>query len=298
MIATISKTPNITCLVATAICLIVLVITLLYLARVLASLKSTRQRLIQSEKMSSLVKMVAGVTHDINSSVGVAVSAITFLQEAVLAIQQAYSSDTLRRSDLEKHFSNENEALNITLINLQKVTGLVQSFKRISVDQSNESLQAFFLKDYIEQILLSLNPKLRKTDHRIELSCDESIRLVSYPGAFSQVLTNLIDNTIIHAFSGIKAGTITISAKTENQRVELRISDNGRGMSEETRNKIFEPFFTTIPDREGTGLGLYIVKSLVRETLKGLIHCESEIGKGSTFILSIPLTLENGGRTI
>ncbi len=296
MIATFVNTPGTICLAAAAICLVVLVITLLFLLRVLVALKNTRHRLIQSEKMSSLVKMVAGVTHDINSSVGVAISAITFLQESILTLQQAYSNDTLKRSDLEKYFTDETEALGITVINLQKVSALVQSFKRISVDQSSESVQTFYLKDYIEQILLSLNPKLRKTDHRIELSCDESIRLVSYPGALSQVLTNLIDNTLIHAFSGIKAGTITISAQTADQRVELRISDNGRGMSEETRNKIFEPFFTTIPDREGTGLGLYIVKSLVRETLRGIIHCESEIGKGSTFILRIPLAVENGSR--
>lgn len=290
---TLLHSPTLPCLIAAALCLTVLALTLIFLLHVLASLKLTRQRLIHSEKMSSIVKMVAGVTHDINSSVGVALSAITFLQDSILAIQQAYSNDTLRRSDLEKYFANEKEALGITEMNLQKVSNLVQSFKRISVDQSSELVQTINVKEYIGQILLSLNPKLRKTDHNVELTCDASIQITTYPGALSQILTNLIDNALIHAFEGIKAGTITISVTKREDSLELRFADNGRGMIEDTRSRIFDPFFTTIPDKEGTGLGLFIVQSLVRDTLKGHIHCESEIGKWTVFSISIPLDTAN-----
>jgi len=284
------------CLAAVLFLLILLFTALSMLFAAYANLKNIRQRLINSEKKSSLVNMVAGVTHDINTSVGVALSAVTFLQDSVNTIQKSFRDEKMKRSDLEKHFATESEALGITILNLQKVADLVKSFKRISVDQSNEMLQAFKLKDYIGEVLLSLNPKLRKTGHLIEVHCDESIKLNSYPGALSQVLTNLIDNSLIHAFRTIKAGKILIEVQIKNEDLELRFSDNGEGMDNETRERIFEPFFTTLSDKEGTGLGLYIVHSIVKETLGGRIHCESTPEKGTVFTIVIPLNIENRSR--
>jgi signal transduction histidine kinase len=248
--------------------------------------------LVTSERMASLGKLVPSVTHDVNTSLGVCISAATFLADEARSVEEQLADGSLKKSELDRHVSIERESAGILALNLKKAADLVAGFKRISVDQANESFQDFDVREYLDQIVLSLGPRLRKTPHRIEIVCEKGIRMMSNPGAISQVLTNLIDNSLTHAFSEKEGGTMRILAEPDKDKLILTYSDNGCGMSEDVRARAFTPFFTTKPNNGGTGLGLSISRDLVKDILGGSIEFESIQGKGTIFTLSLPLYAE------
>lgn len=256
-------------------------------------LTQARKYLVETEQTALLFRMVAGITHDINSNAGVIISAFSFLKEKNAELAKAFTADTLTKSALEEHIRVEEETVRIVSVNLDKIADLVKSFKRLSVDQANEEIETFNVHEYIRQILVSLNPKIRKSSIEVRVLGDRTINLTAWPGAFSQVLTNLLDNALTHAFSGRESGEIVIETRAENGELILMVSDNGIGMSETVREKIFTPFFTTRQSEGGTGLGLFVVSMLINNSLGGNIKVESRIGEGSRFIVRIPL----GGNT-
>ena len=164
---------------------------------------------------------------------------------------------------------------------------MVQSFKQVSVDQSTEQKREFRLKEYIEDVIRSLYPKLKNRNVEISINVGKEIELDSYPGALSQVITNLLMNSVNHGFDDSHKGIIVIAASNTSDVLILEISDNGKGIPEEHIGKIFEPFFTT-DKKLGTGLGLHIVYNLVTQQLNGTISCTSKVKEGTTFKISIP----------
>ena len=160
------------------------------------------------------------------------------------------------------------------------------------MDQSSGEARVFNLKTYINEILLSLRPKLKKTSHKINVSCDEDIEINSFPGAFSQILNNLIMNSLFHGFKGMENGSIDIDIKRENDSIRFVYRDNGAGMPEEKCGKIFDPFYTTMRGQGGTGLGMSIVFNLVTQTLAGSIECTSSEEKGMEVLIQFPCKLE------
>ncbi|MBF0226931.1 MAG: PAS domain S-box protein [Desulfobacterales bacterium] len=255
----------------------------------MALLKKTQNHLVQSEKMVALGDLVAGVAHEINTPVGVSVTAASYLEEKTNEIKAAYESGELKRSNLEKYVSSAKEASAIILKNLDRAANLIRSFKQVAVDQSGEEQRPFNMKAYIDDLLLSLRPKFKRTKHRIEVECPDYIEMNSYPGAFSQILTNFLMNSLTHGFKDIEEGSISIKAFTENETFNLIYSDNGIGVAPENLKKIFDPFFTTKRGQGGTGLGLHIVYNLVTQKLGGTINCQSEQGKGISFNISLPM---------
>jgi signal transduction histidine kinase len=171
------------------------------------------------------------------------------------------------------------------LANLERAADLIQSFKQVAVDQSSESQRCFNLKEYLEEIMLSLAATLKKTKHTIKITGDEKLILDSYPGALSQIVTNLVMNSLIHAYDEEDSGQISLDFKLEGEQVILQYSDDGRGINPENISKIFDPFFTTNRSQGSTGLGLHIVYNLVTQKLNGTIQCESIVGVGSQFII-------------
>lgn len=247
-----------------------------------------RNHIIQTEKSALIFRMVAGITHDINSRIGVILSAFTYLRDQNRELRKAFVEDHLTKSSLEQHLQTEAESAEIVEVNLNRIADLVKSFKRLSVDQANEGIETFHIREYLDQILISMNPRIRKTSVTVRVNCDRQIQLTAWPGAFSQILTNLIDNALNHAFTEDSEGMLEISVVPLGLELELRVSDNGTGMSEDIRSRIFDPFFTTRSTAGGTGLGLYVVSVLVRDSLKGTIRCESRPGQGTEFILRFP----------
>ncbi len=251
----------------------------------LDQLRVAQNQLVQQEKMASLGGLVAGVAHEINTPVGVGVTAASHLQQEVRALSKAVRENTLSKPRFEQALRTFEQASDIILLNLSRAADLINSFKRVAVDQSSDERRQVRLNSYIEEVLLSLKPKLKTTKHRIELDCPDDIETVTTPGALSQILTNLVVNSVTHAFEPDKPGQIAIRLRREGEHVELTFSDNGRGIPPENLARIFDPFFTTRRGQGGTGLGLHIVFNLVHQTLGGTIQVSSEPGRGTTFTI-------------
>jgi signal transduction histidine kinase len=143
------------------------------------------------------------------------------------------------------------------------------------------------LKEYSEDVIRSLYSRLKEKKIDIKIDIGEKLELNSYPGAYSQVLTNLILNSLVHGFANRDEGNIKLSAHQDNSGITLEYYDDGAGIPLENIPKLFDPFFTT-NKKAGTGLGLHIVHNLVSQKLNGSISCESEPGIQTKFIIIIP----------
>ena len=257
-------------------------------------LSQAQEQLIQSEKMASLGALVAGVAHEINTPVGIGVTAASHLEDKTRAMLEAFKAGGLKRTALEEFLGTCDESTHMILTNLRRASDLIRSFKQVAVDRSTEERRSFHLREYLEQVLLSLKPRLKKTAIVVDLDCDPELEIDSYPGAFSQIVTNLVLNALQHAFDPGQAGHISLSLAVEQERLRFVFSDDGRGIAPEHLGKIFEPFYTTYRQQGGSGLGLSIVYNLVSRTLGGTILVASAPGQGTTFNISLPL--DRGGQ--
>jgi len=260
------------------------------LQETMTMLKETQDDLIRQEKMAALGDMVAGVAHEINTPVGVALTASTFLSKSVSEMDDHLKKGILTKTELEKNIETLTESSKIITANMYRASELVQGFKQVAVDQSTEEKRIFNVKKYLQEVLLSLHPKTKKTRIAITVECDDNIEIDSYPGSFSQIFTNLISNTIIHAYEPGEEGSIRIIIKTENGFLLLWYLDAGKGIDQDNIHKIFEPFFTTNRTNGGTGLGLHIVYNIVTQKLCGSISVKSRPGQGTEFDIKIPIS--------
>ena len=259
----------------------------------LEKLKQAQSHLVESEKMASLGNLVAGIAHEINTPIGVSVTAVSHLQLITKEFNHLYSKGGLSRKDLTDYLAESDEAVTIIFSNLERASQLIRSFKQVSVDQSSEAMRVFNVKQYLGEILLSLQPKVKRTQHRITIICNNNLEINSFPGAFAQIITNLVMNSLLHAYEPDDAGEIVIQIiKEGNLRVRLLYSDNGKGMESSVLEKIFNPFFTTKRGMGGTGLGLSILYNIVTQQFGGTIECISEPGQGTKFIVDFPLGKE------
>ena len=260
----------------------------------ITELVQAQDELLHSEKLAALGGLVAGVAHEINTPVGIGLTAASFLEDQVRGFEKIYAQGRVKRSEIEGFIHTARESSALLLANLHRAAELVRSFKQVAVDQSSEMRRHFALKPYVNEVLLSLHPKLKRTQHTVSVHCADDIALDSYPGAFSQIVTNLVMNSLIHGFENLEQGHIVIDATLEGSELLLRYSDDGKGMNAESLKHMFEPFFTTKRGQGGSGLGLHVVYNLVTQTLRGRIDVASNPGQGVLFTLHIPLEKEIG----
>ncbi|MBT3197511.1 MAG: HAMP domain-containing histidine kinase, partial [Gammaproteobacteria bacterium] len=247
-----------------------------------------QQQLVESEKMASLGGLVAGIAHEVNTPLGIGVTAASYLKDQTDQLLDQYQQKTMKRSALEQYLKGAAESTSIVLDNLMRASGLVKSFKQVAVDQSSDERRSFHLQPYLNDILRSLHPKLKKLPHQVLIEGSEEIEVMNDPGAFSQVITNLVMNSVIHGLDDEVAGTITMTIDEDDERVTLLYQDDGRGASAEVVEKIFEPFFTTRRGEGGSGLGMHLVYNLITQKMKGGIECQSKPGEGMSFQISLP----------
>lgn len=251
-------------------------------------LRLAQAQLVEAEKLAALGNLVAGVAHELNTPIGNGLMALSTLDERLKAFRRI-AREEMRYSDLEHFVESVDTACAISQRNLQRAATLVTSFKQVAVDQTSSQRRRFELLEVVNEVLLTLQPTLRKTPHRVEVRVPPGLTLDSYPGALGQVLTNLIANAVMHAFGARPTGTITIDARAlSGQELLFSVSDDGEGIPEALQKKIFEPFFTTKLGQGGTGLGLHIVFNAVVRVLGGQVSLRSAPGQGSSFELRIP----------
>lgn len=253
-----------------------------------AQLQSAQQSLLQSEKLASLGSLVAGVAHEINTPVGITLTSASVLLESTEKLQKAVASGAVRKSEIVAYAELAAESVQLIVSNAERAAHLIQSFKQVAVDQTSEQRRQYALKTYVDEVMASLHPVLRKARAHVSITCPPTIFLDGYPGAMAQVLTNLTMNALTHAFKSDVGGNIEISADMSGETVSMRFCDDGCGIAPEHIGKIFDPFFTTRRGLGGTGLGLNIVFNIMVKQFGGTITVNSEVGKGSCFVLQFP----------
>jgi signal transduction histidine kinase len=262
------------------------------LSRALQELEMTQQELIRSEKMAALGQLVAGVAHEINTPVGIGFTESSYLLRRTTEIHKLFAAGELRKSEFEAFLHATRESSEAIHVNLKRAANLIMSFKQVAVDQTYEEKREFNLAHYINEVLTGLKPKCDRRHIRINIDCPDEIGVLSYPGAFGQIITNLIENSLLHGFDGLDKGNIYIAVNEEEDSLQIQYRDDGLGMSAEQLHKVFDPFYTTKRARGGTGLGMNIVYNLIDRKLKGQIGCESEPGSGVVFTIRIPREIE------
>ncbi len=257
-------------------------------------LTKTRHQLVQSEKMASLGRLVAGFAHEINTPIGVAVGASSTLHENVDTIEQLLDQEEVEEEELLVRLENIKEAANLTLSNLKRASCLVNRFKQTAIHQSEESIRQFQVKSAIFDVINSLHRQFENTDIAIQVDCSNNLAIHSLSGALEQVLTHLMINSLLHGFEdGKKAGRINLVVRLNGDNLHFEYSDTGKGIASEDLEKIFEPFFTTDHAHGASGLGLYMCYNLVTTQLRGTITCESSPGKGVLFKMDYPIETGN-----
>lgn len=262
------------------------------LERTVDNLKQAQDRLVQSEKMAALGGFVAGITHEVNTPVGIGVTATSFLAEKLAALETAYKEKTLSPKVLEHFIEEAKQSTSLLESNLTRASELIASFKQIAVDQTSDAIRTINLAEYLHEVIRSLQPNFKKTRHHIDVNCPENLMLSCPAGAISQIFTNLLMNSLIHGFEELEEGHIRITVLDEGQMVDITYSDNGRGLTQEQLEKLFHPFFTTKRDQGGSGLGTHITYNLVRQTLGGSIQVSSEPGQGLSYHIRFPKNLK------
>ena len=259
----------------------------------LQNLEGARNELVQSEKNAALGTLVSGIAHELNTPIGNALLVGSTLSDVTKKLQQASVTGLTKRA-LNEFLEDALRGTDILIQNLDRAATLIASFKQLSADQHSGQRRDFSLKAVLEETALAMGPRLKNTHHQLILEIDDDIQMNSYPGPLSQVIINFINNAILHAFEGIDAGMMRLSAhKHGEQRVKIRFEDNGLGISASVLRRIFEPFFTTKLGKGGSGLGMHLAYNVITQAFGGKIDIQSEPQRGTTIILDLPLIAPN-----
>ncbi|MCY4747296.1 ATP-binding protein [Pelomonas sp. UHG3] len=260
------------------------------LSQALATLQTAQRELVESEKLASLGRLVAGVAHELNTPLGNALTVVSALDDRYKQLEAMLAGAVqMRRSTLEELARDTRRGQDILQRNVQKAADLVRDFKQVAIDQTADLRRDFDLGKVVEDVLVMVEPSFKHTPFVIETQLCHGLQMNSYPGALGQVLTNLLMNALLHAFEGADQGRVLVSCTALNDaEAELIVSDDGRGMDEAVRRRIFDPFFTTKLGTGGSGLGMHIVHSIVTNVLGGQIEVRSTPGQGTQMLMRLP----------
>lgn len=255
----------------------------------LRNLTHTHTQLIESEKLASIGRLVSGLAHEINTPLGIAVTSASHGETQVKHLAGLYRNQTLSEEEFAHILNDLQQSFELLNQNLQRATGLIQNFKLSGSLHTATEQEDFDLRACLELCLKGLGPLLRKHQVNCQLEPGEPLQIHSYPGAFAQIITNLVTNSITHAFDGDNQRQIHLQLSRAGEYAALHYRDSGKGISDDIRAKIFEPFFTTARKEGGSGLGLSIVYNLVTQKLGGEIVVDSDQSQGASFTIGFPL---------
>lgn len=251
-------------------------------------LNKAKERLLESEKMASLGKLSAEVSHEINTPIGISITSASYLLDLLIRLKEDLNQQKLSKKNIKSFIENAYQSTELLTGNLNRASELITSFKHVAVDQTSDKIRVIDVSKYLDEIIHSLHPKLKKTNHCIKVHCDENIEISSHPGAIAQVIINLIINSIIHGFENINRGEITINISLHQQNLHLDYKDNGHGLTKEGKDKLFIPFYTTKGDQGGSGLGTHIIHNLIIDTLNGSIEVKNDDERGLSYHIEFP----------
>ncbi len=253
----------------------------------LRELRSTRAQLERSEQLAALGRVVAGIAHEVNTPLGVAMTAVSVLQEATEDLHTRMTTGTMTRSNLQTFLNEAMEASALSTSNLQRAAQIIQSFKRVAADRTSREHREFDVGAYLDEVLFSLRPTTHRGGLTVDLNVSGDLKAFSDPGAIAQIFTNLLENSIHHGYAG-EGGRIDVYLSGEGDQILWTYRDYGRGMDAETAARAFEPFFTTRRHQGGTGLGLHVLHSLISGALGGTVTLNTAPGTGVAVDIRFP----------
>ncbi|MES2127851.1 MAG: GAF domain-containing protein [Pseudomonadota bacterium] len=255
----------------------------------LTALQEAQSELVRQEKLASLGRLVAGVAHEINTPLGICVTATSHLVQELKLTREELEAGEMTEDSLNQFLDIIDQSLRIMTTNTQRAAALVRSFKQVAVDQSSDDIRSFKLKNYLDEVLLSLQPKLKGRPITLEIDCPADVQMESFPGAVSQIVTNMVVNSLVHGFDHEQEGKITIAVRLEeDDQLVFDYSDDGMGMDKDALSKLFDPFFTTKRGQGGSGLGAHILYNLVTGALGGTVKAHSAPNMGLHYQLRFP----------
>jgi signal transduction histidine kinase len=265
----------------------------LQLSRALAEQEKLRSRLVENEKLAALGQLVAGFAHELNTPIGIAVTAATTLEDRVKRLLSLLEQPEIDEAVVQELTGDIRTVTQLCISNLRRASGLVTSFKRVSVDQIAEHRERFSIGTLLQDTAATLRPMLKHEGIKLEVQIEEDAEICNAPGALSQVITNIVLNAAKHGYPpDLKRADkrIVVDAwKDLDAYYVIEVKDFGKGIAPEQRSKLFVPFETTARGRGGTGLGLTIANNIVTGLFGGSITVDSEPGKGASFFLRLPL---------
>lgn len=261
----------------------------------LADLENAQAQLLEAERMAGLGDLVAGVAHETNTPLGVAVTTSSAMRARLKNLHKEYNETRVKKSTLEDYFNFSLEGFEILEENLRRSAEIIQNFKQVALDVSHSSLQEINLKNYIESVLASLFPRTKRFKSiEIETNFYGDMNVFTEPGALSQIITHIIVNALIHAFDNdVSAqGKIEINVTQIMNEIQFVFSDTGKGMSEEKLEQLFDPYFTANIKKGESGLGMLVIHDFATRILRGSINVESQPESGTSFMLTIPARVD------
>lgn len=259
------------------------------LAESMDTLQMAKDQLVESERMASLGGLVAGIAHDVNTPLGVGVTAASFMQERLKTLQGDFDDKKLTSKAMNAFLTEAQQTTTLLLSNLNRASELVSSFKQVAVDQTSEAEREVNLKQYINEVVQSLAPNFKKTEHKIDIDCQDDLKIRCAPGVIAQIFTNMVMNSLIHGFENKAKGTIKVDIRADEETIFIDYQDDGKGLSQDDLQRHFDAFFTTKRGKGGSGLGTHIMYNLVTQTLGGQIEALSEPDCGLQYKISFPL---------
>ncbi len=258
----------------------------------MALLKDTQLQLLEAEKDAALGGLVAGIAHEVNTPLGITVTAASSLQDMSIELSEKIQAGNISRAEFDRYLKHYNSCTELILKNSARASALITRFKKIAVDQESFEKRLFYFVEYVEDIIFTLQPKLKNTQIAVRIECTDDFEVINYPGAIAQIVSNLVLNALIHGFDKNVKGQIIISIEKQGEMIVMNVTDDGKGIEESDLSKVFEPFYTTKRNAGGSGLGLHIISNIVTNTLHGRVSCSSEVGVGSCFHLEFPASAD------
>ena len=255
----------------------------------LEELRETQHKLLISERMAALGNLIPSITHEVSSALGIANLGATHLEYGFRGIRSRFEKNELSREEFVAFLENMEESAGTLSRSIVRAADLVKSLKTVSADRSSRRERQINFREYLDEIILCLQNLLKNRPVELRMDCPRDLIIYTNPGAVSQIFTNLIQNSLLHAFEPQEKGNIFIKVEKCDSNLSIIYRDNGKGMSAEIRDQIYKPFFTTRQDQGGTGLGLNLIHEIITQTLNGRIQCESEPGRGTAFTITIPI---------
>lgn len=254
----------------------------------LRDLRGAQDSLIESEKLASLGRMVAGVAHEINSPVGIGLTVASTLKYKAELFATEIAGGAVRRSAMNGFVDLVRSAATQLVLNLSRAADRVELFKQAAVDPNSSERRSFDVGQFTELALSHLSRDLREQGISLNVKCETALFMDGYPSEFGQAMTNLVGNAMAHAFPDERKGTVDVQVRATGSTIEICVADDGVGMALEVRRRAFDPFFTTRRHEGATGLGLHIAHHVVVNRLRGSMVLESTAGEGTRVVVNLP----------